>query len=272
MVSVAHSTISAFVAVSVLALVSSATTAHEFWIAPERSMIGTGDVINADLKVGRMLKGTSYPYLSNRFKTFTVTVGGKTNRVAGAEGDIPALSQIAGVAGLHVIAHQTVDFRVIYDDWAVFRQYLADEGLDSFADLHRKRGLPETGFTERYRRYAKALVQVGPARTADRDVRVGMPLELVAESNPYASSVERIEVKLLWQGAPVAGVQINIFRDDSDVTRTSVVTDKNGRALIPLPNDGDYLLNAVLLQPVEDGPVVWSSHWASLSFRLQRAG
>ena len=93
-----------------------------------------------------------------------------------------------------MIAHHTIDFRVTYADWAVFRRYLADEGLDAFADLHRARGLPETGFAERYTRYAKALVQAGPADPADRDVRVGLPLELVAQANPYAAGVDALPV------------------------------------------------------------------------------
>ena len=66
----------------------------------------------------------------------------------------------------------------------------------------------------------------------------------------------------------MAGRQINIFRDDGGVTRTSVKTDADGRAVIAILGDGDYLLNAVLLLPVENQPVVWSSHWASLTFNL----
>ncbi len=255
-----------------LALVSTPVLAHEFWIAPERGVVAPGDRITAELKVGQMLKGESYPYLSNRFQSFTDTVGGATTEIVGNEGDIPALATVAETPGLHVIAHHTIAFRVTYDDWAVFRRYLSDEGLDRLAERHRIRGLPETGFAERYTRCAKALVQVGPARPGDRDVPVGMPFELVAEANPYLSDVEALPVQLLWRGAPVANRQINVFHDEGAETRSSVLTDAEGRALIPLTGDGQYLLNTVNLEPVEDRPVVWSSHWASLSFKLQRGG
>ncbi len=262
--------ISAAAALIALALASAPAAAHEFWIALRDGTVAPGAVIVADLKVGQKLRGEPYPYLTSRFRSFTVTLGGTTTGVAGNEGDIPALSLIAERSGLHVIAQNTIAFRVTYDDWAVFRRYLADEGLDSFADLHRARGLPESGFAERYTRYVKALVQVGPVDPADRDVRIGMPLELVAEVNPYAPEVEVLPVILTWRGAPVAGRQINIFRDDGAVTRTTATTDEAGRALIPLTGDGEYLLNAVVLRPVDDDttPVVWASHWATLSFRL----
>ena len=260
--------IAARAALIALALAGAPAAAHEFWVAPRDGRVAPGTEIVAELMVGTMLRGEPYPYLSNRFQSFTVTAGDTTTAVAGSEGDFPALSHAAALPGLNVIAQHTVAFRVTYDDWAVFRRYLADEGLDGFADLHRARGLPESGFAERYTRCAKALVQVGPVDPADGDVRTGMPLELVAEANPYAPEVDMVPVTLIWQGTPVANRQINIFHDDGAVTRTTATTDETGRALIPLSGDGEYLLNAVVLRAVDDAPVAWASHWATLSFRL----
>ena len=264
------SRIAAGAALIALALAGAPAAAHEFWIAPQDGRVAPGAEIVADLKVGTMLRGEPYPYLSNRFQSFTVTVGNSTTAVDGNEGDLPALAHAAERSGLHVIAQHTIAFRVTYDDWAVFRRYLADEGLDGLADRHRARGLPEVGFAERYTRDAKALVQVGPVDPADRDVRTGLPLELVAEANPYAAGIDVLPVVLTWQGEPVANRRINIFRDDGTVTRTTATTDENGRAMIPLSGDGEYLLNAVRLRPVDDSPVAWASHWATLSFKLQR--
>jgi hypothetical protein len=244
--------------------------AHEFWIEPDSGEINPGDSIVADLKVGKMLNGESYPYLSNRFRAFTDTVGRDTSMIAGNDGDIPAMVEIAARPGLHIIANQTVAFRLTYDDGSKFRDYLAYEGLDRFADLHRERGLPESGFAERYTRYAKALVQVGPVVASDVDVRIGMPFELVAEANPYSPKVQLLRVLLIWHGVPVASHQISIFRNDGVVTRTTAITDEAGLASIPLAGGGEYLLNAVYLEPVDDAPVVWESHWASLSFKLKR--
>jgi hypothetical protein len=259
-------------AATMIALLAAAAPAHEFWIAPESGLVNPGQPIVADLKVGQMLRGEPYPYLSNRFARFTVTVGGAIRPVAGDEGDIPALAAMPAPPGLNVIAHETVAFRTTYDDWTVFRKYLADEGLDRFAELHRARGLPEKGFAERYTRYAKALVQVGPAMPGDGDVALGLPFELVVAANPYAPGLSALPVSLTWRGEPVAEHQITILRDTGEtVTRSTIVTNLAGQAVIPLTPGSKYLLNAVRLEPIDQSPIVWQSHWASMSFDTRTA-
>lgn len=255
----------------VAAMSIASARAHEFWVEPAAGVVEPGQAIVADLKVGQMLRGESYPYLSDRFTRFAVTVGGATTAAAGNEGDIPALHDIAARPGLNIVAHQTVAFRVTYDDWAVFRKYLADEGLDRFADLHYARGLPETGFAERYIRYAKALVQAGPTIPGDRDAPLGLPFELVAEANPYSLGLDSLPVSLLWKGVPVAGQQITVFRDDGGtISRSKVATDSAGQAYIPIGDGGTFLLNSVRLEPVDSAPVSWQSHWASMTFSTVR--
>jgi hypothetical protein len=260
----------AFVAVVLAnALSAGGAPAHEFWIAHETGVLDAGDPIIADLKVGRNLLGEPYPYLSSRFTRFTVTVDGETLAVSGNEGDIPAMATIPARPGLNIIAHQTIAYRVTYDDWSIFRNYLVEEGLDNFAKLHRARGLPEQGFAERYTRHAKALVQAGPVMPDDADSRVGLLFELVAEANPYTTGLDALPVSLTWRGEPVEGQQISIFRNAGDnVTRSTVITDSSGRAIIPLDPGSNYLLNAVRLEPAMSDPVVWQSHWASLSFGI----
>lgn len=256
---------------------TSPSTAHEFWISPQQGQVSVGDEIVGDLKVGIRLKGNSYPYLPNRFQSFKVFSNGSIEDVAGTVGDVPALNTTAKTNGLTVVAHQTIAFRATYNDAALFARYLTEEGLTEFAPIHRARGLPESGFAERYTRCAKLLVQVGPARSVDKDVAVGMPLELVAQNNPYKSGATELKVTLLWQGKPLANRQVTIFHDTNNVTKSKnkpeaarilATTDEAGRATIPLSGPGEYLLNAVQLEPVDDNPVKWQSHWATLGFKL----
>ena len=231
---VQHRLLSIAVGAGLLALTCGPAHAHEFWISPERGVLDPGEVLTADLKVGQRLKGESYPYLSDRFQVFTRTVGGETWNVAGLDGDLPALSLPAEEPGLTVIAHQTIAFRVTYDDWALFKGYLTDEGLESFAEDHRRRGLPESGFAERYVRTAKALVQVGPVRPEDSDRQIGMRLELFADANPYSAGLDSFPVRLLWRGAPLADRLITIFHNDGisdEVSRRTVITDQEGACL-----------------------------------------
>ena len=252
-----------------MAVSASATQAHEFWISPHKGRLLPDQKLVADLKVGLALNGTPYPYLSNRFRAFNVRVRQQSAAVNGSEGDMPALNMPSSREGLQIVSHQTVPFRTTHKTWAGFLRFLREEGLDRYEVEHRHRGLPEHGFSERYTRYAKALVQVGTVRNDDQDDAVGMALELIARANPYDDTVKSLPVVLLWRGEPLANRQINIFhRQFGTVSRVPVTTDGTGRASIPLNGKGEYLLNAVHLQSVEDASVVWHSHWATLSFKL----
>jgi len=257
------------VATAILMACTSSVAAHEFWISPEVGKVAPGDRLRADLKVGLMLKGEPYPYLSTRFRSFEVAVNQKRHAVAGTQGDLPALADGTAQAGLHVITHQTIAFRANHDDWETFQRYLKEEGLSEFEPIHLERGLPKNGFAERYTRYAKALVQAGSVRADDIDFPTGMAFELTVRVNPYTPGVAHLPVILTWQGKPVAGRQINVFREaDGEVVRNSVVTDAKGEAVIAMTGAGEYLLNAVHLEPADEPPVVWESHWATLSFKL----
>lgn len=254
---------------TILVACTSAGTAHEFWISPEAGKVMPGDTVKADLKVGLMLKGEPYPYLSNRFRSFNVTVNQKRQAVQGTQGDLPALANVTAQAGLNVITHQTTAFRANHDDWKTFQRYLKEEGLSEFEPIHTERGLPKKGFAERYTRYAKALVQAGPVRANDKDLATGMAFELTARVNPYAAGVTQLPVMLTWQGKPVSGRQINVFHEtDGSVKRISVVTNAKGEAIVSIAGAGEYLLNAVHLTPADSPPVTWESHWAALSFKL----
>jgi uncharacterized GH25 family protein len=246
----------------------SSVAAHEFWVEPQPFTVQPDAQIVFTLRVGEMMRGKSLPFHSSNFQSLTITTRNGTRYLNGIEDDIAALSYTAGESGLHVIAYHSTANQVTFDDWETFRDYVSEEGLDEIAKKHRARNLPDSGFKEDYTRYAKALVQVGPAGEQDRDAARGLPLELVAEDNPYVPGLETVRVKLLSAGKPVPGRQITVFRYDGAVSRSVVNTDARGQAAIPVASGGLFLLNAIDLQPVEDQTAVWSSYWASLTFGL----
>ncbi|CAN5799666.1 hypothetical protein BH23PLA1_BH23PLA1_41520 [soil metagenome] len=127
----------------------------------------------------------------------------------------------------------------------------------------------QTAITETYARSAKALVQVGPVKPGDADRPVGLAFEFVALANPYAGA-DVLPVRLSWKGEPVEGAPISILRKADEVERHLVRTDADGRADIPIGGGGEFLLNAVHLEPVEVEKHVWESTWASLTFGLAR--
>ncbi len=242
--------------------------AHEFWIAPLDYTPRLESSVTAALKVGQMMEGTDYPYLSNRFQSFTITTRRGTRDARGMEGDSPALHYSADEPGLNIIAYHATPHQLSFDTLAEFAEYLEYEGLGEVVKTHRERDLPVTDISESYIRCAKALVQIGPVTELDQDRSTGMPFEIIAETNPYVDGLESLSVILTWQGKPVAGRQIAIFRYDGKVTRTLAVTGADGKAVIPLSGGGEFLLNAVNIEPVNEGDIAWKSHWASLTFGL----
>jgi primary-amine oxidase len=253
---------------AVLICNAASTAAHEFWVAPQHYIVQLGTPIVGTLRVGEMLSSTDLPYSPSSFRSFTITTRFGTRDVPGIDGDVPALSYSAREPGLHVIAYHSTANQVTFDEWQTFLNYIADEGLDKIAKTHRARNLPDSGFKEAYTRYAKALVQVGPVDEQDHDTAKGLPLELVADDNPYTPGLETMRVTLVSHGKPVAGRQIAMFRYDGEVSRTVVTTDARGQAAIPIENGGRFLLNAIDMQPVVGDTVVWASYWASLTFGL----
>lgn len=261
-------------AVYLLLAWSATAQAHEFWIEPQRFEIEPSQDVVADLRVGEYFKGNSQTYLPANFVLFKAIDPAGTRPVKGRLGDTPAVNLPARGSGLHVIVYQSTPSSVTYDDLDDFASFARKQGLGWAVDAHRRRGLESTDIKEAYTRYARTLVRVGDG--AGRDRPVGMPLELVAITNPYtASENEDITVRLLWRGEAHTGAQVTVFRKHSEcrTSRTTLRTDAEGRAVVPRGPGGRLLVNAVqLTEPGEGVPArmgaVWASLWASLTFGL----
>lgn len=251
-----------------LTLCAATLHAHEFWVEPLSYQVQLGDEVRLDLRVGQMLQGRSYPYLSHKFARYELTDETGVRALSGNEGDLPSVVYKASVPGLHVVAYHALPERLTYDDFESFVAFVEEEGLATIIARHHERGLPETGFTEAYSRNAKALVQVGPMIDEQTDRVTGLPFELVALENPY-SKRDKLSVRLLWQGVKVPGAQVALFHRiaSGEVVRSTYRTDLDGVVSIPLMSGGTYLLSAVHLEErsAESGEV-WHSTWASLAF------
>ncbi|MFT7593475.1 MAG: cobalt/nickel transport protein [Paracoccaceae bacterium] len=254
----------------VFLVTASAGFAHEFWIEPKEYQVQGGAPLVANLRNGQKFSGISLGYFSRDTARFDLIQAGHITPVQGRMGDVPALQSTAPDDGLLVIVHQTTPSDLTYAKWEKFQAF-ADH--KSFADIrarHDARGLPDAGFTETYTRYAKALVGVGDSHGAD--VVTGMETEFVALTNPYTgAAADGFDVQLLYQGAPRANAQIEVFdrSPQSMVAITLYHTDAQGRAVIPISPGHTYLLDAVVLrEPSKDGKAVWQTLWAALSFAV----
>lgn len=252
--------------------------AHEYWIAAQKFQVEPGEAVTAHLLVGSMMSGEAYPWLKRSVKEAKLWApDGSAVNITGREGDLPALNLTPAQPGLNRISFHTKPSYVVFEDFAKFQRYLDLEGLTGVAEAHRARGLPEEDFIEKYTRNARALIQVGPVVDGQSDAPTGMPYELVAMGNPYTPGLTQIGVQLTWNGAPAAGVQVALFLTPPGITppdgvvRTLFTTDANGRVTVPLDRAGRYMLASVHIEPVDAGTeAVWQSHWANLTFALDR--
>jgi len=271
--SAAHSAAhSALLCAALLALPALPVQAHEFWIDPVAPQIATDTPLVADIRVGEMFKGGAYSYLEPNFQRFEIVMGDIVTPVTGRAGDSPALNMAPPGKGLAIVVHVTRTYRLTYDSLEKFASFVAHKDADWVMQAHAERGLPDTGFAERYVRYAKSLIAVGDGAGADRDT--GLEIEIVAGANPYTDDLSAgMPVQVLYQGALRADAQIELFarQKDGEVSVTLHRTDADGRAVLPVAPGSDYLVDSVVLRPLDpsaDTDPVWESLWASLTFTV----
>lgn len=242
--------------------------AHEFWLQTGEFRPRAGTKVPVSIHVGQFFKGPSFPYLSDNFVNFSLHQNGVTRQVKGLDGDDPAATVSFSKSGLAIMTFNSVMFEVTFDEWKKFTDYLEKEGLQHIITRHRAAGKSETGIREFYERYAKLLLDVGEMGFGE-DRLTGMPLELVAERNPYRLAAdEKLPVRLYYRGKPIPNIQITAIAKADPKMLHKFRTDAKGRVAIPLPSKGPWLLNAVHMieLPPEEG-AVWFSLWASMVFK-----
>jgi uncharacterized GH25 family protein len=245
--------------------------AHEFWLSPDDYTISRENQMSVRLRVGSGMKGVPLPYLPNDVARFEVVQGDMVSPVTARMGDNPALVMEVKVDALAVVVLETMDSRLTYDEFATFETFVAHKDFKTALADHKARGLPDFGFQETYRRYAKTLIAVGAGAGADRVM--GLKIEIVAGANPYTDDLSAgMPLLVLMDGAPRADVQVELFQTapDGAVTTTLHRTDAKGEVTVPVLAGMEYLADNVALLPLANGdPVagpVWHSDWASLTF------
>lgn len=254
-------------------LSASVAQAHEFWLSPERYDVAPGATIVADIRVGQNFKGIAYSYIPNNIERFDLMQGDTVLPVQSRMGDRPAMTMAAPGEGLVVLVHETTDSTLIYKEFDIFKSFVEHKAFPGVLEQHSARGLPQTMFSESYRRYAKSLVAVGSGAGADR--LTGLETEIVALANPYTDALPGgLPVQVFYQGAPRSDAQLEVFDklNGETVAVTRLRTDDQGRVFVPVAPGHEYLLDAVVLlgtgnDDISKGPV-WRSLWASLTFRI----
>ncbi|MXQ09326.1 DUF4198 domain-containing protein [Alphaproteobacteria bacterium GH1-50] len=251
-----------------LACIAFSAEGHEFWIDPVEHQVAPGANIVADLRVGQEYGGSAYSYLPPRFRRFDYAFDGQVAPVEGLIGDRPAVTMAAPGEGLVTLIHVTTDSRITWDDFADFEAFVVHKDAEWTLEPHESGELSKEKVSEVYSRYAKSLVGVG--KSAGSDIEAGLLTEIVALENPYTDDTsDGVDVRLLYQGEPRGDEQIEIYQKtpEGEVTVSTVRTDDDGVASIPVTPGNRYMLDAVVLRRAE-GPEIWESLWANLTFAV----
>jgi len=130
------------------------------------------------------------------------------------------------------------------------------------------RATPEIVSRERRASYAKALLV---SETADDHFRrvTGLAFEFVPEANPHRLRPGgRLPVRLLLDGEPAAGVEVEASRDAGEA-QVAGRTDAAGRVQIPIAGGGKWRLRALVRRRSgEPQAADWESFSTSLIFAV----
>lgn len=256
---------------------SGVAEAHEFWVEAEDYTIGPDDRLIATIRVGEAFEGASYAFIPRNFRRFELAAGDAAPEPVDMRiGDRPALDVPAPEPGLVNVLHVTRNYPLEWETWDRFSDFLTHKDAAWVIDEHADRGFAQgPGVREVYSRYGKALVAVGDGAGADRSF--GLATEIVALENPYTDDMsDGLDVALSYVGAPRTESQIEVFARDPEgvVEISTVTTDGDGRATVPVAPGHVYLLDAVVVrQPSDsarqtDPDAQWETLWASLTFAV----
>ena len=257
-----------------LACLALPAQSHEFWIEPQDYTVAVGGTVKGHLRTGEAFDGAGMSYLPPKFRRYDFSINGKTGEVPGRIGDRPALRLSAPEAGLLVVAHETTDTKIVWDEWERFVSFVEHKDATWVLEAHAARGLDQIAASEAYSRYAKTLIAIGFPEGNDREM--GLETEIVALENPYIGNTEDgVDVRLLYQGAPRGNEQSEVFEKatGNPVRIFTVRTNADGVATIPVKPAHRYMLDAVVLREpsaelAKRLNVEWESLWATLTFAV----
>jgi len=257
---------------ALLAVGGTAVAAHDMWIEPSGYRPVIGRTVGFRLRVGQDFQGDPLPRDPNLIEQFIAVDGTTTTQVVGRDGADPAGLMRVAAPGLLVVGYHSKPSPVVLPA-PKFNTYLTEEGLEAIAALRAKNGETNAEAREVFVRCAKSLLLAGAPDAAQQDRVLGLPLELVADRNPYLMTPgQRLGVRLLYRDQPLAGALVVALNQRDPMARVAARSDKAGHVTLKLTEAGPWLIKAVHMIPAPDGSASqWASYWASLTFELADA-
>jgi hypothetical protein len=247
--------------------------AHDHWIAPSSFAPAVGERVGVRLCVGHPSEFEEQFRDPRRAVRFELLGPRGTKPIAGLDGRSPAGFFNSKEPGLFTLVYQSSHAFVEIEP-ARYAEYLRVEGLEEIAAEREQRGETDAPGRDSYLRCDKALLLVGGGATTGLDRSVGMPIELVLETDPASwKSGAELLLRLEFARQPLAGRQVKLMRLDAPHTVLLARTDEHGRARFAPETPGAYVASSVhqrRARPEDALAGDWEGFWASLSFAIPR--
>jgi uncharacterized GH25 family protein len=272
-------------------------SAHTLFIKPDSFIVEPNQPISVSVINGTFLKS------ENRIKE-PMTRSAEIIGPGGAEYDFASddwvsvgktsvLSAQFADPGNYIIAITTQPQKVTLDA-DTFNYYLRFEGLVEQKDEREKLGESDFEVVETYRKFAKAIVQVGGEQTSSYATELGFDVEIVPMTNPYTLQVGDVfQARVMRDGEPINGMRVfathegYLPQDDEGIydELVKVISDENGVVEFEITDPGKWYLRFIDLRRESDSEywysdflasigadekrIVYESEWATLTFEIQ---
>lgn len=251
-----------------LLLVVSAVSAraHDTWIKPRAFRVAIGAPLVVDMTSGMGFPALDHAPEAERLATAKVRLQGRVHDIEGKARGAHALvltarPSAAGIAAVYVSTRPNT----LTLDEAHVAEYLEEIGADEeIGRVWRLREAPRT-WRETYRKHAKCYVRLGDAPDASWTEPVGLPLEIVPESDPSAlRSGAELTLRVLKRGEPAVGFAVTAVT--AGLPRRLVRTGPDGRVKLRLERKGAWLVAGTDL--IQSGGS-WESDFTTLTLDVQ---
>ncbi len=245
--------------------------AHEFWIMPSTFTAATGANVTAQARIGDSWPGEIYPRDPSHWRRWVAIDADGEREVPGTRGAQLAGSVATRQTGTTWLVYRSAP-RELRLDAKAFESYLNEEGLEHVVAQRATSKQSHAPGREQYSRNAKTLVTV-QGQTAGFDRSVGLPLEIILESDPAkALAQSSLSLRVLLDGQPAPGLLVQAWRQGvSKKQSLAVRTGSDGRLQLPVAAPGVWLIGTVFMKAAPAGSEHdWESEWSTLTLALSR--
>jgi len=257
-----------------LLLLLHGANAHDYWLDAEPDALDQPGPVALHLHLGQELVSESdKPHLTDRTVSFRHLSAGDAVDLSPADGSMPAWSGDLRAPGGHLFAlernHAWIELPA-----PKFNDYLEHEGLSAVSQARQAAGQADQVGRERYTRYLKVWVPVGPVSDAVHARPVGHALEITLHAVPVAGA--ELPVTVRFQGRPLGDHPLTAYvrraDDPTSVQSHTLRTNDQGTVRFPAAAEGDWLVRTVHAQPcVGCERADWESFWAAYRFPVRSA-